>query len=292
MAQTTKGIILAGGRATRLYPITKTISKQLLPVYDKPMVYYPLSVLMLAGIREVLVISTPGALPAFRDLLGDGADLGISISYAAQPEPKGIADAFRVGESFIGNNRVGLVLGDNIFFGPGLHKLLQQAAGDAGAVIFTYYVRDPERYGVVTFDAAGHVTSIEEKPARPRSNHAVTGMYFYDHDVVAVAKALKPSPRGEIEITDINRHYLQRQALRAVALGRGHAWLDTGTPDSLLDASAFIKTIEDRQGLKIGCIEEVAYRMKFISREQLLAVAARLNAQYGDYLKAVAAEEV
>jgi len=286
-----KGIILAGGSATRLYPITKVTSKQLLPVYDKPMIYYPLSVLMLAGIREILVISTPQALPQFQDLLGDGNDLGLRFHYVAQDRPRGLADAFILGEEFIGRDPVCLILGDNIFFGGGLSGLLRSAAAlEEGAIVFGYYVRDPQRYGVVEFDQKQRVVSIEEKPAIPKSNYAVTGLYFYDNDVVAVAKGVQPSARGEIEITDVNKHYLREQRLKVHLLPRGHAWLDTGTYDSLMDAGMFIKTVEDRQGLKIGCIEEIAYRQGYISRDQMLRLAEGLKTSYGDYLRAVVDE--
>ncbi len=280
-----KGIILAGGKATRLYPVTKSISKQLLPVYDKPMIYYPLSVLMLAGIKDILLISTPEALPLFEDLLGDGKDIGIQISYTAQQEPRGIAEAFIVGEDFIGQDRVSLILGDNIFYGDGFYNVLQEAVKQEGATVFAHYVKDANRYGVVEFDENNNVLSIEEKPKQPKSNFAVTGLYIYDNDVIRIAKSLKPSHRGEIEITDVNNEYLRRGRLNVTKLSRGYAWLDTGTPNSLLDASAFIRTIEERQGLKIGCIEEVAYEMDFISREQLLDLAEKLNEDYGVYLK-------
>ncbi len=286
-----KGIILAGGSATRLYPITKVTSKQLLPVYDKPMIYYPLSVLMLAGIREILVISTPQALPQFQNLLGDGRELGLNFRYVTQDRPRGLADAFILGEEFIGQDPVCLILGDNIFFGGGLSGLLRSAAAlKEGAVVFGYYVRDPQRYGVVEFDRDQRVVSIEEKPSRPKSNYAVTGLYFYDNDVVAIAKGVQPSARGEIEITDVNKHYLRQQRLKVHLLPRGHAWLDTGTYDSLMDAGMFIKTVEDRQGLKIGCIEEIAYRQGYISREQMLRLAEGLKTSYGDYLRAVVDE--
>lgn len=286
----TKGIILAGGKATRLYPATRVLSKQLLPLYDKPMVYYPLSVLMMAGIKDVLLVSTPEALPQFRALLGNGADYGIRLEYALQPQPRGLADAFIVGADFIGDSRVCLVLGDNVFFGHGLIDLLSRAAGAEGATVFGYYVKDPARYGVVEFDAARNVISIEEKPQRPRSNWAVTGLYFYDADVVRIARQIRPSARGEIEITDINNEYLRRGQLKVHLLGRGYAWLDTGTYDSLLDASVFIKTIEDRQGLKIGCIEEVAFRKGFIDKEKLLSLAGSFHNEYAAYLRNIAEE--
>lgn len=286
-----KGIILAGGRATRLYPVTKGICKQLLPVYDKPMIYYPLSVLLLAGIRDILIISTPEALPQFNGLLGNGTDYGIEISYAQQPEPKGLADAFIIGEKFIGTDRVCLVLGDNIFFGHGLSDMLKEAsAQNEGATVFGYYVKDPQRYGVIEFDRNNHVISIEEKPTHPKSHWAVTGLYFYDNSVVEIAKKVKPSKRGELEITDINNAYLQKKRLNVQLMGRGYAWLDTGTYDSLIDASLFIKTIEDRQGLKIGCIEEIAYRMGFIDAEQVRKFANQINTSYGEYLKKILQE--
>ena len=284
----TKGIILAGGKATRLYPITKTVSKQLLPVYDKPMIYYPLSILMIAGIRDILIISTPQALPLFKDLLGDGSQLGINISYALQNEPKGIADAFIIGEEFIRDDHVALILGDNIFYGDGFYEILQEAAKNSGGTIFAYYVKEAQRYGVVEFDKQDNVISIEEKPKAPKTNYAVTGLYFYDNDVVAIAKSIAPSKRGELEITDVNNEYFRRKSLKVVRLNRGYAWLDTGTYDSLIDASVFIKTIEDRQGLKIGCVEEVAYRMKFIDEKQLLKLAGEINTNYGEYLKRTA----
>ena len=286
-----KGIILAGGKATRLYPITKGICKQLLPVYDKPMIYYPLSVLMLAGIREILIISTPEALPRFQDLLGDGKDYGISLSYAEQKEPKGLADAFIIGEKFIGADNVCLVLGDNIFFGPGLSELLKEAYDTKkGATIFAYHVKDPQRYGVVEFDESFRVTSIEEKPKVPKSDWVVTGLYFYDNDVVRIAKNIKPSKRGEIEITAVNNAYLQKNELKVKLLKRGYAWLDTGTYDSLIDSSIFIKTIEDRQGLKIGCIEEIAFRRGFIDAKQLEILSKQINTSYGEYLLSILKE--
>ncbi len=286
-----KGIILAGGRATRLYPVTKSICKQLLPVYDKPMVYYPLSVLMLAGIRDILIISTTEALPRFGDLLGDGKEYGINISYAEQQEPRGLADAFLVGENFIGTDRVCLVLGDNIFFGHGFSDILKNAiAQKKGATVFGYYVKDPQRYGVIEFDKNNHVISIEEKPKNPKSNWAVTGLYFYDNTVIERAKKVNPSKRGELEITDINNAYLSEKQLNVQLMGRGYAWLDTGTYDSLIDASLFIKTIEERQGLKIGCIEEIAYRMGFIDANQVMKFANQINTSYGDYLKKILLE--
>jgi glucose-1-phosphate thymidylyltransferase len=283
---TRKGIILAGGSGTRLYPITRVVSKQLLPVYDKPMIYYPLSVLMLAGIRDVLVISTPSDLPRFAELLGDGSEWGMSFQYVVQPSPDGLAQAFILGRDFVGRDAVTLVLGDNIFFGDGLSKLVQGAAqSDAGATIFGYKVRDPERYGVAELRPDGRVASIEEKPAHPKSNYAVTGLYFYDNDVLDIAANLAPSPRGELEITDVNTTYLERDRLRMLVLSRGMAWLDTGTHDSLQEASSFIETIEKRQGLKVSCPEEIAYRMGFIGAEQVrrLAEPWRKSA-YGAYL--------
>ncbi|MDD3375031.1 MAG: glucose-1-phosphate thymidylyltransferase RfbA [Candidatus Omnitrophica bacterium] len=284
-----KGIILAGGKATRLYPITKSISKQLLPIYDKPMIYYPLSVLMLAGIKDILIISTPEALGSFKALLGDGKDLGIDLSYAAQPKPGGIGQAFLIGEEYIAGENVCLVLGDNLFYGDHLSMALQKATKKKqGATIFGYLVNNPEEYGVIALDKNKKVISIEEKPKKPKSHWVVTGLYFYDQDIVKIAKNTKPSKRGEIEITDINKAYLKRKNLDVQFLGRGCAWLDTGTYESLIEASLFIKTIQERQGLKIGCIEEVAYRMKFISREQLEKLSRGFKTEYGSYLKRLA----
>ena len=280
-----KGIILAGGKATRLYPVTKGVCKQILPVYDKPMIYYPLSVLMLAGITDILIISTPEYTPIFQGLLSDGKDLGINLSYKVQDQPKGIAEAFIVGEEFIGDDSVCLILGDNIFFGHGLTGFLQEGVntGDL-ATIFGYYVKDPERYGVVEFDSDKKVVSIEEKPVKPKSNYAVCGVYFYPNDVIEIAKSISPSSRGELEITDVNKEFLKRDKLKVQTLGRGFAWLDTGTHDSLLDASSFIKTVEDRQSLKIGCIEEIAYRKGYITGDDLKKIAKNINSTYGEYL--------
>ena len=289
-----KGIVLAGGSGTRLYPITHAISKQMLPVYDKPMIYYPLSVLMLAGIRDILVISTPRDLPGFRNLLGTGESLGIKISYIEQPSPDGLAQAFILGENFIGSEPVCMILGDNIFYGHGFGDvLLDTAKLTGGACVFGYYVTDPERYGVVQFDRSRKAVSIEEKPDRPRSNYAVTGLYFYDNTVVEKAKSLKPSARGELEITDLNRLYLNEGTLEVKLMGRGMAWLDTGTYESLLQAANFIATLEQRQGLKASCIEEIAYKRGFINKEQLLALAEPVKkSQYGKYLLRIASEEI
>ena len=284
-----KGIILAGGSGTRLHPLTLAVSKQLMPVYDKPMIYYPLSVLMMAGISEVLIISTPHDLPQFERLLGDGKSFGCKFSYAVQEIPNGLAQAFVIGEKFIGNDKVALVLGDNIFYGAGLGRLLQEHQNPDGGVVFAYHVSDPERYGVVEFDASGKAISIEEKPTKPKSNYAVPGLYFYDNSVVQVAKTLKPSARGEYEITDINKHYLQAGKLKVGILDRGTAWLDTGTFASLTQAGQFVQVIEERQGLSIGCIEEVAYRMGYITKDQLKKIAEPLlKSGYGTYLMKVA----
>jgi len=289
-----KGIILAGGSGTRLYPITKSISKQIIPIYDKPMIYYPLSVLMLAGIREILIISTPKDIHLYQDLLEDGHQLGIKLEYAVQPSPDGLAQAFTIGEQFIGDDSVCMVLGDNIFYGYNFSSILEEAAAlKDGAIVFGYYVNDPERYGVAEFDDTGKVLSIEEKPLQPKSNYAVTGLYFYSNDVVKKALALKPSKRGELEITDLNRVYLEEGRLKMKLLGRGFAWLDTGTHESLMQASNFIHTIEERQGLKVSCIEEIAFLKGYISKEQLLKLAEPLmKNQYGEYLMKLANRKV
>ena len=287
-----KGIVLAGGSGTRLHPITLGVSKQLLPVYDKPMIYYPISVLMLAGIKEILVISTPADLPQYRNLLGDGSQFGVTFSYAEQPSPDGLAQAFLIGEAFIGNDPVCLILGDNIFHGQSFSQQLHSAVKrDKGATVFGYWVKDPERFGVIDFDSEGRALSIEEKPLTPKSSYAVTGLYFYDNDVIQIAKSIKPSPRGELEITDVNNAYLQRGDLQVERFGRGFAWLDTGTHDSLLEASQYVQTIEHRQGLKVACLEEIAYQSGWIDREHLLERAKYFGKTgYGQYLFALAGE--
>ncbi len=288
-----KGIILAGGSGTRLYPLTKVVSKQLIPVYDKPMIYYPLSVLMLAGIRDILIISTPHDLPQFQELLGDGSHLGISISYEVQPAPEGLAQAFLIGKSFIGDDNVALILGDNIFFGSGFSTVLQQCAAlSEGGLIFGYPVKDPERYGVVEFDDDNNVVGIEEKPEQPKSKFAVPGLYFYDNDVIGIAEAVRPSPRGELEITDINMEYLRQGKLRVQPLSRGFCWLDTGTHESLQQASSYVQAVQDRQGLKVACIEEIAYSLGYIDTTQMETLAAdMLKNQYGQYLMEIIAEK-
>ena len=281
-----KGIILAGGSGTRLYPLTKAVSKQLMPIYDKPMIYYPMSILMLAGIKDILIISTPTDTPRFEQLFGDGSELGLNLEFKVQEEPNGLAEAFIIGEEFIGNDSICLILGDNIYYGGGLSKMLQRtAAKESGATVFGYHVNDPERFGVVEFDDQMHAVSIEEKPVEPKSNYAVTGLYFYDNKVVDIAKSIQPSPRGELEITDINKAYLEAGELEVEVMGRGFAWLDTGTHESLLEAGTFIETIEKRQNLKVACLEEISYRMGYITREQLIELAQPLKKnEYGQYM--------
>jgi len=288
-----KGIILAGGSGSRLFPITRGVSKQLLPVYDKPMIYYPLSVLMLAGIREILVISTPEDLPIFQRILKDGTQLGLAFSYVEQPRPEGLAQAFIIGEEFIGSDTVGLILGDNIFYGPSLSRILQNAVKlEEGGLIFGYLVKDPQRYGVVDFDSSGNVIDIAEKPKKPKSNYAVPGLYFYDNTVIKIAKSLKPSPRGELEITDVNMAYLRQNKLKVELLGRGYAWLDTGTHEALQQAASYVQAIQERQGLKIACIEELAYRLGYITRDELVKLAAdMMQNDYGRYLLEIANDE-
>jgi glucose-1-phosphate thymidylyltransferase len=284
-SKTYKGIVLAGGSGTRLFPMTKGICKQLLPIYDKPMIYYPLSVLMLAGIRDILIISTPDDTPVFEKLLGDGKQLGINISYKVQEKPNGLAQAFILGEEFIGNDNVCLILGDNIFHGPGFEKLLKSAVKSDNATVFGYYVKDPSRFGVVEFNTEGKAISIEEKPKNPRSNYAVTGLYFYDNSVIDISKKLKPSRRGEYEITDINKEYLKQGKLNVEVLGRGFAWLDTGTPEALIDAANYVKTVQDRQGLMIACLEEIAYNKRYITRSDLIDLYNTMsNSEYGKYI--------
>jgi len=288
-----KGIILAGGTGTRLFPLTQAISKQLLPIYDKPMIYYPMSVLMLAGIRDILIISTPRDIPLFKYLLGDGSQWGINLQYAEQEKPNGLAEAFIVGEEFIGGDRICLILGDNIFYGPGFSPLLKEAAQlEEGAIVFGYQVKDPERFGVVEFDQDNNAISIEEKPNIPKSQYAVTGLYFYDNQVIQLAKSVEPSVRGEIEITDINKLYLEKEQLKVKLLGRGFAWLDTGTFDSLLEAGQFVETIERRQGFKIACLEEISYHNQWISKKDILKIAANFKNDFGDYLKGLIKEGI